>query len=331
MSKTVRFHEFGDASVLKVEEIKDLSPGTGEVTIKVEAIGLNRAEIAFRQGKYLERPKTLPSGLGYEAAGTIEAIGAGVKDYAIGDKVSTIPAFSMSTYGVYGEKAIVPAYALAKYPERLSFEQAASIWMQYLTAYGALIEYSKIKTGDYVVITAASSSVGYAAIQLCNACGAIPIATTRGATKKAQLLEAGAKAVIITDEENLADKVMDITSGHGADVIFDAIAGSLLKTLAQAAAPSATIYLYGSLSAEVTPYPLFMALKKGLIVRGYTLMEITTKPDLLEHAKKYVFDKLEAGLLEPVIDSVFKLDKIVEAHKYMESNKQNGKIVVTTA
>jgi NADPH:quinone reductase-like Zn-dependent oxidoreductase len=330
MVKIVRFHQYGSADVLQLDELPLAEPGKGEVRLKVEAIGLNRAEVMFREGKYLEAT-TLPSKLGYEAAGIIDAIGSEVTGFQIGDRVSTIPAFSMVQYGVYGESAIVPAYAVARYPEKLSPSEGAAIWMQYITAYGALVEYGKVTTGNFVLISAASSSVGYAAIQIVKAAGATAIATTRGAAKKQMLLDNGADYVIVTNEEDLPARVMEITSGHGADLIFDPVAGSFLETLAKAAARGATIFEYGALSpdAGTTPFPLFAALQKGLKVQGYTLFEITSNPEKLEKGKRYVYDGLESGALKPILDRTFSLNDIAQAHRYMESNQQNGKIIVT--
>ncbi|MCZ6731253.1 MAG: alcohol dehydrogenase catalytic domain-containing protein, partial [Gammaproteobacteria bacterium] len=178
MPKIVRFHETGGAEVLKLEDLPLAEPGEGEVRLKVEAIGLNRADVMFRQGQYLQNPKP-PSRLGYEAAGTIDAVGPGVSGVQKGDRVSTIPSFSMGEYGVYGESAIVPVYAVARYPNNLSAVEGAAIWMQYLTVFGALIEFGQLKKDDSVLITAASSSVGLAAIQITKAAGALAIATTR--------------------------------------------------------------------------------------------------------------------------------------------------------
>jgi len=327
MSKVVRFYEHGGPDVLKIEDVPERQPGPEEVRIRVKAIGLNRAEIMFREGKYLEPPDSFPTTLGYEASGIVELAGS-KSSFKPGDKVSTIPAFSMSKYGVYGESAIVPARAVARYPENLSFEQAASIWMQYLTAYGALVEIGKLRSGQPVVITAASSSVGYAAIQLCKALGAIAIATTRGRGKRQSLLDAGADFVIVTDEENLADQVLIHTNGHGADICFDPVAGPMLESLAKAAAYGGVIFEYGALSMEKTPFPLFHALKKALTVRGYTLFEITSDSQKLAKAREYVYSALQSGKLSPVIDRTFDLNNIAEAHKYMEANQQNGKIVV---
>jgi NADPH:quinone reductase-like Zn-dependent oxidoreductase len=136
----------------------------------------------YFHGYYLEQP-TLPSGIGYEAAGVVEAVGSGVDTAWVGKKVATIPGFSMNQYPVLGEEAVVPALELAEYPARLTSTQAAAIWMQYLTAYGALVTFGRVTPKDFVVITAASSSVGLAAIQIVNVEGAIAIATTRTSKK----------------------------------------------------------------------------------------------------------------------------------------------------
>jgi NADPH:quinone reductase-like Zn-dependent oxidoreductase len=302
-------------------------PGTGEVRLNVKAIGLNRAEVMFREGRYLESP-ILPSKLGYEAAGIVAAVGPGVDKSWIGKKPSTVPAFLMTHYGVYGEVAIVPASALAAYPDKLTPEQGTSIWMQYLTAYGALIYHARITKGDFVIVTAASSSVGLAAIEMVKAEGAVSIATTRTSKKKAALLGAGATHAIATEEEDVLARVKEITGGRGARVIFDPIAGKGVEVLAQAAAVGGTLFEYGALAPEPTPFPLFTALSKALSVRGYTLREVFADPQRKAKAEKYVFDHVEAETFKPRIDRVFPLADIVEAHRYMESNEQIGKIVV---
>jgi len=328
MPKIVRFHETGGAEVLRIEELPLVEPGVGEVRLKVEALGLNRAEVMFRQGQYLETPR-LPTRLGYEASGVVDAVGPGVSGVKIGDRVSTIPSFSISAYGVYGESAIVPAYAVASYPADLSPIEGAAIWMQYLTAYGALIEFGRLQKEGCVLITAASSSVGLAAIQIAESVGATAIAATRGSGKKSFLVGAGADHVIATDEEDLVESAMALTSGKGVSMAFDPVGGNLLGTLADAAAPGATIFEYGALSPEPTIFPLFPALAKGLSVRGYTLFEIVKDPERLARGKQFVYDGLKSGALKPIIDRTFTLENIVEAHRYMESNQQQGKIVVT--
>jgi NADPH:quinone reductase-like Zn-dependent oxidoreductase len=327
MPKVVRFHETGSADVLKIENLPLVEPGPREVRLKVEAIGLNRAEVMFREGLYLETPG-FPSRLGYEAAGVVDAVGPEVDAVNVGDRVSTIPSFSMGKYGVYGESAVVPVHAVARYPDTLSAEEGAAIWMQYMTAYGALIEYGHLKKADAVVITAASSSVGVAAIQMTRSIGALAVATTRGEDKKRFLRDVGADHVIVTDREHLAKRVMKLTSGKGATILFDPIGGAFLGHLAGAAARGATIFEYGALSPSPTIFPLFDVLGKGLTVRGYTLFEIVSDPEKMARGKQFVYDGLESGALKPIIARTFSLDGIADAHRFMESNRQTGKIVV---
>jgi NADPH:quinone reductase-like Zn-dependent oxidoreductase len=325
--KIVRFHKTGPAEVLQFDELPLPEPGPGEIRLRVKALGLNRAEVMFRNGFYLETP-TPPAKNGYEAAGIIEAVGPGVDASWVGKTVSTVPGtFKLNAHGVYGEVAIVPLSGVSEYPSTLSFEQGTSIWMQYLTAYGALIWLGKVAKGDYVVITAASSSVGVAAIEMVKAEGAISIAVTRTAAKKSGLLRLGADHVIVTDEEDLVARVHDITSGKGARIVFDPIGGKILELLAAATAPQGIILEYGALASEPTPFPLFTALAKGLTIRGYTVFELTPDP-AFPKAKQYIFDHLASGAFKPLIDRTFPFSEMVEAHRYMESNAQVGKIVV---
>ena len=328
MPKIVRFHAAGGPELLKVEELAPAAPGPGEVRLKVQAIGLNRAECLFRAGMYLSVP-AYPARIGYEAAGVVDAIGPGVTGLAVGDRVSTIPAFDMAQYGMYGDWTIAPAAACAAYPDSLSPEQGAAIWMQYITAWGALIEFGKLQRGQVALITAASSSVGLAAIQVAKTAGAMAIAATRKPDKRARLLAAGADHVIVTEEEDLPKRVMEITGSKGANIIFDPVSGPYVETLAQAAAHHGVLFIYGLLDMRPTPFPMLPAFQKGLSLRAYTLFEVTYDPAALARAKRFVYDGLQSGALKPILDERrFSLDQIVEAHRYMESNAQFGKIVV---
>jgi NADPH:quinone reductase-like Zn-dependent oxidoreductase len=328
MPKIVRFYEIGGPENLKLEDTPSQQPGLGEVNLRVQAVGLNRAESLFVRGQYLQQPK-LPSRIGYEASGIVEATGLGVDPSWAGKKVATIPGYPMTQYAVLGEEAIVPASLLGEYPTRLSPIEAAAIWMQYVTAYGALVTFGNLKADDFVVIPAASSSVGLAAIQITKAEGATAIATTRTATKRAELLSLGADHVIVTDEEDLVQRVKQITSGAGARLIFDPVAGPFVEKLAEAAAPEGMIFEYGLLSMQPTPFPLLTALPKGITIRGYTLFEIVRDPKRLQVAKKYIFDGLQNGQLQPKIAKTFPLAQVVQAYQYLESNAQIGKVVVT--
>src|SRR3569623_3124735 len=177
MAKVVRLHRQGGPEVLEFEDIAGPEPGFGEVKLKVAAMGRNRSEAMYRAGRY-PGLVTLPCLIGYEASGTILSVGDGVTEFSAGDAVSVLPMFQLGTYGVWGEDAIVPARALLPAPPGLSMAEAASIWMQYMPAY-AIIEVADVGIGDAVLIRAASSSVGIAAIQLANWAGATSIACTR--------------------------------------------------------------------------------------------------------------------------------------------------------
>ena len=332
MSKTVkivRFHKIGPAEVLQFDELPLPAPGPGEVRLNVKALGLNRAEVMFRNGQYLEAP-ILPAKNNCEASGVIDAVGEGVDASWVGKTVSTVPGtFRLNDHGSHGEVAVVPLKAVAEYPASLSYEEAARSGMQYLTAYGALIWLAKIAKGDFVVITAASSSVGIAAIEMVKAQGATSIAVTRTAAKKAQLLKLGADHVIVTDEEDLVARVNEITSGKGARVVFDPIGVPNLEQIRHPRRPTEGIILeYGALAPKPTPFPLFTGLAKGLTVRAYTLFELTTSP-AFSAAKQYIFDHLANGAFKPLIHKTFPFAEIVASHRYLESNAQVGKIVVT--
>jgi len=327
MPRIVRFHQTGSPDVLQIEEVELPPPGPGEVRIRVKALGLNRAEALFRSGRYLETPR-LPARLGYEAAGTVEAVGQGVQGFRAGDVVSTIPAFSQNQYGVYGEVATVPATALVKHPASLSWIEAAAIWMQYFTAYGALIDLGHLEKGETVLVSAASSSVGIAAIQIARMVGATPIALTRGAGKRQALLDAGAGAVIVTSEQDVVAEVGRVTGGKGARVVFDPVGGPGIVHLAAAMSERGTLFLYGALSTEPTPLPPAL-LSRSLTIRGFMLFEVTTDPARLAAGKEFIVGGLSSGKLKATVAKTFSLDQIVEAHRYLESNQQVGKIVVT--
>jgi NADPH2:quinone reductase len=329
MARIVRFHETGGPEVMRIEQAPQREPGEGEVRIAVKAIGLNRAEAMYRAGQYLEAP-TLPSMLGYEAAGLIEAVGPGVSGFHVGQAVSTIPAFSMNQYGMYGDQVIAPARAVSANPDGLGFEAASASWMQYMTAWGALVDIAGVGAGDVVLIPAATSSVGLAAIQICRAAGARPIALSRSSAKRAALQAAAPDVeMVFTEEEDLVEAVKRLTGGKGARLAFDPVGGPTLGKLADAMSSGGIIIVYGALSTEPTPYPLFAALGKGLTIRGYTLFEISADETRFAAGRAYVLDGLASGALSPVIAKTFRFEDIVESHRYMESNEQVGKIVVT--
>jgi NADPH:quinone reductase-like Zn-dependent oxidoreductase len=329
MSRVVRFHEIGDPDVLKIDDVEVPAPKQGEVQIRTKALGLNRAEAMFRAGQYVT-PPNLPEIIGYEASGVIEKVGPGVEGLAVGDKVSVVPCFFLGEeYGLHGELVNAPAFGVVKHPDNLSWEEAAATWMMFVTAYGALVDIGKVQKGDVVLIRAASSSVGLAAIQIVNMLGGISVALTRGSSKRDALLAAGAQHVIATSEQDLVAEVRKITDGKGARIAFDPVGGPEVPKILDALVHRGIFFQYGALDFSDVSIPVLMLLGKELTIRGYQLMEITQDLPRLEKAKAFILDGLASGALKPVIAKTFKLDEIVEAHRFMESNEQVGKIVVT--
>jgi NADPH:quinone reductase-like Zn-dependent oxidoreductase len=319
----------GGPEVLRIEREPAREPGVDEVRLKVDAIGLNRAEALFRRGQYTQKPE-LPSRIGYDAVGVIDAIGPGVEGVRVGDRVATIPAFAMTKHGVYGDEAIVPVGAIAPWPEALGAEEAASLWMAWLTVWGGLIKDGELRRGDWVLVTAAASSVGIAAIQTARAEGARTIATTRTRAKREALIRAGADEAIATGEEDLVARVLAITSGRGVDVAFDAVAGPQIEAVAGAMAHRGRLVVYGYLGGMQAPLPLVPMLRKRSTLRAHSVFQTTNDPAAVAEARAYILDGVRSGAFRPRVDRIFALDDIVAAHRALEGDQQIGKIVVTT-
>lgn len=327
MTRAIRFHAIGGPEQLRIEDIEIGAPGPGHVRIRVEAVGLNRAEAMYRAGNYPTKPQ-LPSLIGYEGVGTITALGDGVSEYALGQRVCVLPMIAQGDYGIWADEAIVPTRILLPAPDGMDVTKAAAIWMQYMTAY-AVYEVANVGPNDAVIIPAASSSVGIAAIQLCNWAGAIPIAATRTSAKAQALKAAGAAHVVATEEEDLVARVMEITGGKGARCAFDPVGGPYVDTLARALAARGILFIYGGLSGQPTPYPHWPMAMKGASMRGWVASEIWNHPHRFAAAREKVLAGLALGKLEPVIAKVFNgLESLPEANTYLESNQQIGKVVV---
>ena len=325
MSRCVRFHEFGGPEVLKIEDVDVQEPGPREVRLRIKAIGLNRSEVLTRSGRSATKA-TLPAQLGSEAAGLIEAVGSDVDGFAVGDRVAVVP--DASARGYYGELGLAPARTLVKIPHDQTWQDAAATWAAFATAWIGLIDIARISAGQTVLVTAASSSTGLAAIQTALAVGATPVALTRTSAKAAALLEAGAHHVIATEEQDLGPEVALLTGGRGAEVVFDAVGGPTFEKLTEATAPGGLLITYGRLSPEATPLPLAQVLWKDLTVRGFALPATIAHDDKLAALKQFIGEGLASGALRPTIARTFQLDEIVAAHRYLESGTQFGKVVV---
>ncbi len=327
-TRAVLFHELGGPEVLTVAEVPLPAPAPGEVLVRVEAIGLNRAEALFRAGTYYY-PPTLPgSRLGYEAAGVVEAVGAGVTAFAPGDPVMAAANFDFGVHGVYAERVVLPEEYVVARPEGVDPVTAAAVWLTYFTAYGGMVLTGGLGAGDHVVVTGASSGVGTAAIQTALRVGAVPIATTRGEGKRERLLELGAAHVVVTESEGADDLVAEvrrITGGAGADLVFDAIGGPGFARLGDALRPGGTAVLYGWLD----PRPVTLSMNWPQTVHTYANGALARTAEGRRRAAGFINSGLRDGSLAPVIARAFDgLERIADAHRLMESNAHLGKIVV---
>jgi NADPH:quinone reductase-like Zn-dependent oxidoreductase len=310
ISRSLRIHEFGDASVLQIENVEVGEPASGEVRLRVRALGLNRTEITLRSGRSPAKP-FLPTGLGFEAAGTIEELGAAVTGFSVGDRVALVPAYGAAQYALYGDVALAPARSLVAIPDQVNFTEAAATWAAYGTAWGGLVAVGGLQANQTVLITAASSSVGLAAIQVANRLGAHPVALTRNSAKAQDLRRLGASAVIATSEQDVVAEVKALTDGKGAALIFDPVGGPEFATLAKATAAGGTLVLYGALDPRPIIVPPFDVFARDLTVRGLALTTLTRDDAKLAALKHFVREGLAERSFHPTISRTFPFDQIV--------------------
>lgn len=329
MAKIIRFHELGGPEVLRVEERDPGEPGAGEVLVAIEAIGLNRGEAAFRGGHYIHKA-TLPSLLGGEAAGHVLAAGPGVEGWAPGDLFTMLPLYPIGQYGTYANETLLPAASLMRRPPSQDAISSAASWVAFLTAWGGLIETAQLAAGTFVIITAASSSVGLAAIQIAKQAGAIPIAATRGSSKASALRAAGAAHVVATEEQDIVAFVHELTAGKGVPLVFDCVAGPGVDQLSQCLAEDGMLMIYGGMANQPATFPRHLAIRRNLTLRGYNFFAMLSVPERKARAIEAILSGMDEGHFRMPIAEVFDLDNIVEAHRMLERNEHIGKIIVTT-
>jgi len=332
VARVVRLHAFGGPEHLRIEDVSSPQPGRGEVRLSVRAARVTRDHYTFMKGRQFkghgfEQPR-LPSRLGYEAAGVVDAVGPEVDAAWIGRRVAPLPGFDESRHGVLGDVAILPAHTLCEYPERLTPEQAASIWVPYLTAYGPLVPIARVAQGDFVVVLAASSAVGLSAIQIARDAGAAVVAVSRTPAKKDDLVSSGASHVIALEEDDYVGRIDEITGGRGARVTLDPIGGPLVERLAMAAAPGGIVVEYGVMSGQPAPLPIAPLIGKGLSIRGYTLNDVLGQPETALAARKYILERLADGRFTPRVARTFPLERIVDAYQFVLTNQQMGTVVL---
>lgn len=317
---------------LVIEEQNIPSPEEGEVRVKMRSVGLNRADLLYPAGKYFTKPVS-GSRIGFEGAGIIDACGPNTT-LKEGDEVGICPMSldvisqgCLAEYGIYREDQLLPT------PPSISLEDSGTIWMAYLTAWGGLVDAGQMKAGEHVVITAASSSVGIAAIQLSKQLGAISIATTTSEDKANYLKQLGADHVIVQsrDEDGIqhyVDQVRKITRDRGSDLVFDAVAGPATHGLIKASKRGGTIVIHGLLDRRPMDIHAGVLMKRLLTIKGYTLDQTLENPETKNCAVNTITSGVEQHILSPVIASRFSFDDFQSAFQELNKNQHTGKILI---
>ena len=336
MSRMIRFHQFGDASVLRLEELPTPKPGHGEVLVRTQALGVGWRDVLWRQNLAPDQAQ-LPAGVGFELSGVVEAVGPDVDDLAPGVAVASFPAFSPNQYPAWGDLVLMPRLALTRYPDVLSATEAAVHYTGALSAYFALVELANVQPGQHVLITEAAHCHAPQAVQMAKALGAKVIAATSESESRAFLRELGADKIIATEEQDLVLEVERYTDGKGVEVVLDQCAGPQMKLLGDVAATRGKLIIYGINGGNDASFPACAAFKKHLQFFRHCVLDFTGQPEIgLEHNEAAVHKALTLvnqltadRLLKPSISKVFDFNDFDAANQFMETCPANGRVVMT--
>lgn len=327
MHKILEFNSLGGPEVLEFKNFnlnRELEPE--DVLYNVKAFALNRSDWLLSAGYHYTIPD-FPSRIGSEASGIVEKIGSNVKNFKVGDHVTSIPFFT-NKYLVHGEVAITPEKYLTHCPTNLSYTESCSIWMQYLTAYYPFVEIAKIKKNDFVLIGAASSSAGLGAIDIVKSCGGRVIATTRSQKKIIFLQNYGAEAVIDTTKDNLSEKIIEITNGNGVRAVYDPIGNPFYEKYLDSLQIGATVFHFGLLSGKSITIDISRHVRKNSFFLPYSMFNYVNEQSSLLRGVNYISKKISDDIFKPKIDKVFSFMDSIEAYKYLLEYDVMGKIVV---
>lgn len=335
MSRMIRFHQFGPAEVLKIEEHPVAPPAPGEVQVRVQAIGISWYDVLWRQNLAPTHAR-LPAGLGYEMAGVVTALGSGVDDLSVGDRVASFPAADANQHPAYGEVIVMPRTALTRYPDLLTAVEASVHYTPYLVAYFAYVDLARIKPGQSVLVTDASHCAGPNFVQLGKALGARVIAATKTEDAREYLLSLGADKVVVTEEQDLLLAVSKFTEGRGVDAVFDGLGGPQMSIMGDVLAPRGSLVLYGLQGGNQTPFPACAAFQKNIQFYVHCLSNFTGKPELsivqdveaLQRALREINQLTADRVLKPLLTRTFTFEQVVQAHRYMDNCPIGGRAVL---
>jgi NADPH2:quinone reductase len=322
-TKAIRFHSIGGPEVLRLEEVDVGTPSGGEALIRHTAVGVNYIDVYHRTGLYpVAGP---PSGLGMEAAGVVEAVGPGVTDVAVGDRV----AYAMSPIGAYTERRLMPVALLVRVPDGVSDEHAAAMMLKGLTAQYLLRRTHCVRPGETILFHAAAGGVGLIACQWAKHLGARVIGTAGSDEKAALALANGCDEVIVYTRENFADRVRGLTGGAGVPVVYDSVGKATFEGSLDCLAPLGLMVSFGNASGPVPPVNLAVLAQKGslFLTRPTLATYVARREDLLAAAAE-LFAVVAAGAVTIHIGHRYRLAEAAAAHRDLEARNTTGSIVL---
>ena len=318
--KAIVVEQFGGPEVLKWKDVADPEPSEGQAVVRLEAIGVNFIDIYHRTGLY---PNPLPFIPGSEGAGIVEAVGPGVREVRIGDRV----AYAMGV-GAYAEKTVVPAWRLVKLPESISSEYGAAIMLQGMTAQYLVRGSYPIQRGDSILIHAAAGGVGLLLVQIAKHLGAFVIGTVSNEEKAQMAKREGADEIILYTKLDFRDEVKRITGGKGVSAVYDSCGQTTFERSLESLRPRGCMVLFGQSSGPVPPFSASLLSKGSYFLTRPSLGHYTaTREELLNRANE-VFEWAKSGVLKIQMDSKYPLEQASEAHRRLESRASMGKILL---
>jgi NADPH:quinone reductase len=319
--RAIRFEKTGGPEVLQLQDLPTPQPGPGQILVRNTAIGVNFVDTYFRSGLYAAE---LPSGLGQEAAGTIEAIGEGAEEWAVGDRVAF-----MATASAYADFSLVGRYRAVHVPDAISDTVAAAALLKGLTARSLLKVTRPLKAGDTIVWHAAAGGVGQIATQWAARLGARVIGVV-GAPAKADIARAnGCAEVIVSPPEDIAVRVRQLTNGEGVPVVYDSVGKTTFDASMDSLAPLGLFVSFGNASGPPPPVePMLLARKGSLFFTRPTVYTYTHTPELLRAAASDLFDVIGSGAVKIAPPREYKLADVAQAHRDLEGRKTTGSLVL---
>ena len=322
MSFAIRFHQTGGPEVLRWEEVPVGDPAADEVRLRHEAVGLNYIDTYQRSGLY---PLPLPSGLGQEGAGVVEAVGKEVRDFRPGDRV----AYAGGPVGAYSQQRCLPAARLLKLPESIDFRTGAAMMLQGLTTAYLLRRTYAVQAGDAVLIHAAAGGVGLIACQWARALGATVIGTVSTEAKAELARQHGCEHVILYSHEDVAARVRDITGGEGVAVVYDGVGKDTFAASLDSLRMRGMMVSFGNASGAVPPFnPLLLTQKGSLFLTRPMLAHYTANRDELLALGQELFAVVESGKVRININQTYALADAADAHRALEARQTTGSTVL---